>query len=114
MPKDDIYELVARRIREERKSLGLTLEELAEQAGISPSFLSYIESNRRKASLATVSKLGAALKIPLGDLFAKEQAADKNESYVRRFNQMIRDRSDKEVSAILDAAKAVAGALGRR
>ena len=43
----NIYDIVGDRIREERKRTGLTIEQLAESAGISTSFLAYIETKKR-------------------------------------------------------------------
>ena len=34
----DIYELIGRRVREERKRLGLSIEKLADLAAVTPSF----------------------------------------------------------------------------
>lgn len=44
-----------------RTHRGLTLRELARQAGISPSYLSEIERRRKPGSAATLAKLAAAL-----------------------------------------------------
>ena len=65
----DIYAVVAGQLRLRRLQAGLTLEALADTAGISTSFLAYLETNKKKPSLATVAKLAAALKIPISELF---------------------------------------------
>lgn len=41
-----------------------SLEELAERAGLSPSYLSMIESGKREPTLASVEKLAKALEVP--------------------------------------------------
>ncbi|MFC1522155.1 helix-turn-helix domain-containing protein, partial [Elusimicrobiota bacterium] len=61
----DIYKLVGIAVRDERKKAGLTIEKLAEIAGISPSFLCYVETAGKKASLRTVQKLAGALGVPV-------------------------------------------------
>ena len=50
MPKS-IYDILGDRVREERKKAGLTIERLAGLAGISPSFLAYIETKGRRPAL---------------------------------------------------------------
>ncbi len=64
-----IYELLANRIRAERDRRGLTLEQLAAAANISTGFLSYIEQNRKKASLTTIERLANALELSISELF---------------------------------------------
>ena len=60
-----------------RARRGLTQVELATSAGLSVSYLSLLEKNKRDATVQTVKELSAALRIPLGILFFL--AADKNE-----------------------------------
>ena len=57
------YKDLGKRIRELRRSSGLTQEVLAEKCGISASFLGHIERGTRKASLDTVVKLANALHV---------------------------------------------------
>jgi len=60
-----------------RARRGLTQAELAARAGLSVSYLSLLEKNKRDATVQTVKELSAALGVPLGILFFL--AADKNE-----------------------------------
>lgn len=59
----DIYVLIGRRLREERKARRLSIEKLAELAEITPSFLGLIERGERKLSVLTLDKLARALHI---------------------------------------------------
>jgi len=65
---ENVYAAVGKRVREARKRRGLTQQGLAEQAGISSTFLSLLESGGRKGSLETYHRLAAALDIDFGDL----------------------------------------------
>jgi len=65
---EDVYSAVGKRLREARTRRGLTQQGLAEQAGISSTFLSLLESGGRKGSLETYHRLAAALDIDFGDL----------------------------------------------
>jgi len=51
-------------IKRLRTETGLSQRELAEAAGLTPSFLSLIESGEREPSLATIRSLAKALKTP--------------------------------------------------
>ncbi|MBI4351537.1 MAG: helix-turn-helix transcriptional regulator [Elusimicrobia bacterium] len=89
--RGDIYSILEDEIREERKQAGLTMERLAGLAGISASFLAYIETKGRKASLETVQKLAEALRIPVARLFETAPGPGKDAVYTaaRRFAQLI-------------------------
>ncbi|MBQ3169297.1 MAG: helix-turn-helix transcriptional regulator [Clostridia bacterium] len=48
------YNALGKRIRDHRRALGLTQEQLAEKTGVSISFIGHIERGSRKASLDTL------------------------------------------------------------
>ncbi len=56
-------------LRRRRKALRLTLEQVAERAGLSPNYVGSIENGRRDPSLSTVLALAKALRVPVGELF---------------------------------------------
>lgn len=61
-----------------RTQRGLTQSALADRAGLSTSYLSLLEQNKRKdPTLSTIQKLAIALGVPSGILFFL--AADKTE-----------------------------------
>lgn len=60
--------LVGPRIRERRKSLGMTQAGLAAQVGISPSYLNLIESDRRRIGGALLMQLSQALGLASAEL----------------------------------------------
>lgn len=55
-------------LRAWREHKGLTLQALAEAAGLSKPFVSQIEGGRRTGSAATLKKLARALGVPVGAL----------------------------------------------
>lgn len=63
-------------IRIWRAHRGLTREALAAAAGVSPSYLTEIETRRKPGSLDAMIKLAAALKVPLDDIAAWLRPAD--------------------------------------
>lgn len=64
----DIYTIIGRRVREERKLRGLSIEKLAELAEVTPSFLGSIERNERKLSVLSLDKLSRALQAQPNEL----------------------------------------------
>lgn len=57
------YKDLGRRVRETRRQLSLTQEKLAEQVGISASFLGHIERGSRVASIETLVALCNVLRV---------------------------------------------------
>ena len=113
----DIYVILGDRVREERKRAGLTMEKLAELAGISTSFVAYIETKGKKASLATIEKISNALRIPVADLFKTVPGPGKDAVYnaAQSFAQLVRDKSQDEILTALEVAKTtLAGISGVR
>lgn len=55
-------------LRAWRDARGLTLQALADAAGLSKPYVSQIESGKRAGTAATLKKLAAALRIPVGAL----------------------------------------------
>jgi transcriptional regulator with XRE-family HTH domain len=66
---------VGNAIRECRKRRGVSQTDIALRADCSVSYLSMLENNKRDPTLSMVSKIAAALQVPVGVLFvmASEQ-----------------------------------------
>lgn len=108
----DIYKSVGERVKSERLSADLTIEELAHRAGISASFLSYVETGNKKCSLETVRKIAAALVVPPSTFFRNEDvAADRTKDSIARFKQMINGLAPQEIEAVLDVARSTVKAI---
>ena len=91
------YEELGRRIRLQRVLAQLTQEKLAEQAGISLSFLGHIERGTRKASLETLVNICNALKISPNILLQDSLGDDllgNNENISEHHRQLLREISN--------------------
>ncbi|MFD1911234.1 helix-turn-helix domain-containing protein [Halodurantibacterium flavum] len=64
------------RIRELRRRAGMTLQALADEAGISVGFLSQVERDKATPSLATLAGLAGALGVGVNWFIAAPRAAD--------------------------------------
>ncbi|MFA6434414.1 MAG: helix-turn-helix transcriptional regulator [Elusimicrobiales bacterium] len=113
--RSDIHSILGDRIREERKRAGLTIEQLAELAGISTSFLAYIETKGRKASIETIYKLAQALRVAMGELFSAVPGPRKDAMHdaALGFAQLIRDRRPDEIQTVMEVAKAALKGMAR-
>ena len=60
----EMLDPLGERVREQRKELGLSLEELATRTGLGASFLSLVERNINNPSLDSLYRIAEALDVP--------------------------------------------------
>ncbi len=72
----DIHDRLATRLRGLRAERDLTLDGLAERAGVSRSMISLIERGESSPTAAVLDRLAAGLGVTLASLFAEEPRAD--------------------------------------
>ena len=65
---------IARRIRDLRKRYRMTLQQVAEKAGLSKSFLSKVERSSVSISIAALARVANALGVALGEFFEDEES----------------------------------------
>ena len=85
-----------RRIRARRENLGLSATDLAERAGITPSYISVIESGARVPSEDVAVRLAQVLDDDPDLYLAWAQARDVKDlpRFLKRMNRLLRLRSD--------------------
>ncbi|MFF4776564.1 helix-turn-helix domain-containing protein [Microtetraspora fusca] len=66
------------RLKELRKRAGLSLRELARQAGVSPSLVSQIENGKSRPSVSTLYAFAQLLDVPIDELFEVDASALAN------------------------------------
>ena len=74
------------RIKRLRRELGLTQQAMAEELGISPSYIALLERNQRPLTADLLLRLARAYKLDMADL-----AADERDDYARRLGDALRD-----------------------
>ncbi len=77
-----------------RKQLGMTLQEVADKAGLSPAFLSQAERGQTTPSLISIIKLAEALEVEIGYFITPPEPG----SLVRRADEPIRIEMDSPVT----------------
>jgi transcriptional regulator with XRE-family HTH domain len=55
-------------LREARKNLGLTQEQVADRSGVHATEVSRIEAGKRDPQVSTLLRLAAAVEVPAGEL----------------------------------------------
>ena len=74
-PRPD-HPQIGERLRERRHELGLSLRELADRLGVSPSLISQIERGRANPSVSTLYALVAELGVSLDEMLFNERRAE--------------------------------------
>jgi len=92
---------IQKRIREYRKERGLTLRQLAERAGCTPSYISQLEKGLTVPSLSMVGRLATALNITVIDLFAEGSDGEQGNWHLRKADRKTIDYPDGKVSSQL-------------
>ncbi|MDD2500377.1 MAG: helix-turn-helix transcriptional regulator [Geobacter sp.] len=99
-------QLLGLRIRELRKTVGLSQERLSEIINVDPKHMSRIELGKSFSSLDTLESLARTLKVEIKDLFdfshLEVQADDK-----KRLDDLLEDASQDKVKLIYKMAKAM-------
>lgn len=92
----DLLPKLGSRLKEIRKTRGLTQEALAEKIDLSPQYLSRLEGGHQSPSLETVARLAEALNLELSELFDFGHQGTVKEVRVR-LRKLIQESSEKEL-----------------
>lgn len=82
------YGAMGARVRQWRKKRGMTQEQLAERAGVSPSYLGHIERGTRIASINTIVELCTALDVTPNDLLGIKGMMEEREEAKRMVSML--------------------------
>lgn len=98
-----------RLLRTSRFGPKMTQEELAEKAEISVSFLSMIERGERAPHLETLSKVAAALQVPMTELFSFDADPEKVDALYKPLVELCRKQSmtKKDVDRLVSVARSM-------
>lgn len=97
------YALIGNKIRQKRKDMGYSQEDLAEMCEISVSYIGHIERGTKKMSIPIAVNIAHALHLSLDYLFL--DAADSEENILLSINSLLKQGSQEQVSSLLKAIK---------
>jgi len=75
---DAVCANLARILRAEREKQGLSMNVVAQRAGLSQQMVSYVEREMRNPTIETLLRISAALEIDLGDILQRAQRAARH------------------------------------
>lgn len=94
------YKVLGERIREERKRIHLTQAQLANEVGISDTYMGAIERGERSLTLDTLVKLANRIGVTI-DYLLTDFVDGSNESIIDEFKQIIDNQPlDRKVMAL--------------
>lgn len=99
------YELLGKRIRDERLLMRLTIEKLAEMVNKSTNFISQIERNDGKPSLETVVDIANALGTTVDALLKDSLISEKNDAVIQEILTLLYSLDDDGKRFILDVVR---------
>ena len=107
------YQALGARIRELRKSWGMTQNRLAELVGIEPSNISHIERAVSKVGLATLVGIANNLGCSVDDLLCDSIQCER-EAFENQLVELSKDCSPKELRLLTDLVRAMKDSMRKR
>ena len=104
--KDIEISHIGKRLKDERKRLHRTQEEVAEAVGLTPAFIGHIERGERSLSLETLIKLCNYYGVTIDYLLADILPAD-TDAVIEQIRVLLKDQSTEKQMAILDILNAI-------
>ena len=98
------YKQLGLRIREERLKLGLTQSQLAEDIGISDTYVGQIERGERSLTLDTLVRLVNRLGVTI-DYLLKDNVAATDDNIINQFKQAIDSQSERNKQMAIDVVR---------
>lgn len=99
------YKLIGIKIRERRSDKNMTQEMLAEKSDLSVSYISNVETGKKKISLTAILKICAALDISLNALLFGNQDYVAEDTLTSDFDNLLKDCNRFEKQLIFEAAR---------
>mgnify|MGYP002423883153 FL=1 len=99
------YELLGKRIRDERLLLRLTIEQLAERVDKSTNYIGQIERNDGKPSLETIVDIANALGTTVDELLEDSLQKEHCDSVIKEISTLLYSLDDNGKHFILDIVK---------
>jgi len=114
-PRPDLEVLAIRRVREIRADKGMTQQQLAERADLTPEAITRVERGVRVPTLATIGKLAHGLGVAPSELFAAptSRREPRLNRHAARVVAKMQDVDEATQEAAADVVVAFIHAVGR-
>lgn len=83
-------------MRQKRKQLGMSQEELSEACGISPAYIGIIERGNRKLSVETLVKIANVLNVNT-DYLLRDSTSYSNDTIIEKATALLCDMDEEEI-----------------
>jgi transcriptional regulator with XRE-family HTH domain len=100
----DFLKLLGNRVREFRKTLGISQERLAELASVHPTYISNIENAKTNASIGIYRRVAHGLTVPLSQLVDINQPKLQRDDLMKAIFE-IKGLNRKEQKMVLETIK---------
>lgn len=97
-----IAKQIGERLRSYRNQKGWSQEELAERAGVHPTYIGQLERGEKNATLDSISKVAVALNISLSQLFENISLSPNSTNIPSQCYSIIQQQPLKDQKALLD------------
>lgn len=106
---DSVFQLIGARVRNIRKSKGLTQEQLAELASTSHSYIGDLERGARNVTLQSLQKVSDALGVNFFELFIYGEFTEleKKNSTIWKIVELLVDKEEADIQKAMNVLKSV-------
>jgi len=96
-----------KRVRELRKSQGLSQQKLALKTGLHYTYIGAVERGERNLSLQSMEKIAKGLKVNIVELFFSSESLPPEGQLIERIANLLRHQDLKVLQLVLKVVKAV-------
>ena len=103
----DIKRAVGKRIKIVRHRSGLTQDQLAEQVGLSPKYISGIERGVENPTMDILIRLAKMLEVEPYDLFLFGESEDNEKALRKGIEKMVREAEGRKLQLYFDVMRKI-------
>ena len=100
------FKKLGQRIKEERKKLNYTQEQVAELINVTPAFIGHIERAERSLSLETLVKICHTLNVTI-DYVLADTLPQTDETVTEQLRVMLKNKTTEQKAKVFDIMSAV-------
>lgn len=106
-----LTQIVGMKIRRLRLKRGYSQEDLAEQAGLHPTYIGQVERGEKNMTIDSLSKIAAALNVPISSVFDEFDGELKDENFPFLAYQLLSTLNDRQQEKLYGILKDICDML---